>query len=372
MKFQDVIGQEEVKAELRKEVLAGKIAHAQLFSGTAGYGSLPMALAFAQFLFCQNRNENDSCGTCPSCIRVNEMQHPDLHFVFPVVLAAHKISDNALVDWREQLKETPYFSLYSWTKRIDSRERKPLIGTEESKEIIRKLNLKSFEGGDKVMIIWMAEEMNADCSNKLLKILEEPPANTYFLLVSENPDKLLVTIQSRTQKVRIPKISTDELSFFLSQKFNLVRTEADSAAAFSEGDYLRSLEFLNASEDKNIYREQFIQLMRTSYKKDVLGMMDWADNMSSESKEKQKLFIIYALHMFRQSILSNYVGESMTRVSEEEEKFLKNFAPFISGNNIREFQETFDNAYYHIDRNANARILFTQLCFQAMRFIHVA
>ncbi len=372
MKFQDVIGQEEIKAELRKEVLSGKIAHAQLFSGKAGCGSLPLALSFSQYLFCQNRSETDSCGTCPTCIRVNEMQHPDLHFVFPVVLSAHKISDNALVDWREQIKETPYFSLYDWTKRIDNRERKPIIGTDESKEIIRKLNLKSFEGGSKVMIIWNAEEMNTDCSNKLLKILEEPPPNTYFILVSENPDKLLVTIQSRTQKVKIPKIATDELSLFLGHKYNLGRAEADSAAAFSEGDYLRALEFLNASEDKNIYREHFIQLMRTSYKKDVLGMMDWADNMATESKEKQKLFIIYALHMFRQSILANYVGESMMHVSEEEGNFLKNFAPFISGNNIREFQETFDDAYYHIDRNANPKILFTQLCFQAMRFIHVA
>lgn len=372
MKFQEVIGQEAIKAELRKEVLTGKIAHAQLFSGKSGYGTLPLALAFAQFVFCQNRTETDSCGTCPSCIRVKEMQHPDLHFVFPVVLSIHKTSDNALSDWRDQLKHNSYFNLYEWTKRIDTKERKPLIGTEESKEIIRKLNLKSFEGGAKILIIWMAEEMNADCSNKLLKILEEPPSNTYFILIAENPDKLLVTIQSRTQKVKIPKIATDDLSLFLSAKLNIGRAEADSASTFSEGDYLRAVEFLDASEDKNIYREQFIQLMRSSYKKDVLAMMNWADSMSSESKERQKLFIIYALHMFRQSILANYVGPSLMHVSEEESKFLQNFSPFISGNNIREFQETFDNAYYHIDRNANAKILFTQLCFQAMRFIHVA
>lgn len=372
MKFQEVIGQEGLKAELRKEIISGKIAHAQLFSGKSGYGSLPLALAFSQFMFCQNRSETDSCGVCPSCVRVREMQHPDLHFVFPVVLASQKISDNALVDWREQLRRNPYFDLYDWTKRIDSKERKPIIGADESQEIIRKLNLKSFEGGPKVMIIWMVEEMNAFCANKLLKILEEPPINTYFILVAENPDKLLVTIQSRTQKVKIPKIATDDLSVYLSNQLSVGRAEANSAASFSEGDYLRAVEFLSASEDKNIYREQFIQLMRTSYKKDVLAMMDWAESMSSETKERQKLFLVYALHMFRQSILANYVGSSLMHVSEEEANFLQNFSPFISGNNIREFQETFDTAYYHIDRNANAKILFTQLCFQAMRFIHVA
>lgn len=372
MLFKNVIGQTELKKDFIQEIKHGKIAHAQLFMGQLGFGGLPLALAFTQYLFCKNPSDEDSCGVCPSCLKVQDLQHPDLHFVFPTVQAISKVSDAFLEDWRNQVKEEPYFDAYTWTKRIDSKERKPIIGTEESKEIIRKLNLKSYEGGYKVMLIWLPETMNAECSNKLLKILEEPPKNTLFLLVSEDPSKLLVTIQSRTQFVRIPKIESESLTKELRERFKLDGTQAESITAFSEGNFIQASDFLDASDDKGIYREHFIQLMRTSYKKDVLGMMQWADGMAAEGKERQKLFIQYALHMFRQSLLSNYMGDVLLRISSEEEQFLKNFAPFISGNNIREFIETFDDAYYHIDRNANSRILFTQMCFQTMRFIHQA
>jgi DNA polymerase-3 subunit delta' len=222
------------------------------------------------------------------------------------------------------------------------------------------------------MIIWMAEEMNVFCSNKLLKIIEEPPSDTYIVLVCENIQNLLPTIQSRTQRINVPFIHSDDLSSYLISKFELSRSEADSVASFAEGDFLNALDYLSANENQVIHREQFIQMMRLCYKKDVIGMLDWSEKMTSESKEHQKFFIVYSLHMFRQSILANYIGSEIMRVSEEEEKFLKNFSPYISGNNIREFQKTFDDAHYHIDRNANAKILFTQLCFQTMRYIHFA
>jgi DNA polymerase-3 subunit delta' len=185
-------------------------------------------------------------------------------------------------------------------------------------------------------------------------------------------ENLLPTIQSRTQKVYIPRISNDDLSAYLANNYNLNRAAADSTAAFSEGDFLIANEYLNANDNQAIYRDQFIQMMRVSYKKDVIGMLDWADKISTEPKERQKFFMVYSLHMFRQSILANYIGSEMMRVSAEEENFLKNFAPFISGNNIREFQQTFNDAHYHIERNANSKILFTQLCFQTMRYIHAA
>jgi DNA polymerase-3 subunit delta' len=222
------------------------------------------------------------------------------------------------------------------------------------------------------MIIWQPEEMNADCANKLLKILEEPPAKTIFLLVSEDASKLMVTIQSRTQLVRIPRISDEALSAYLQQKMQLPAVQADSFAAFAEGSLLAAYQFLEANDNQDQQREQFIQLMRVCYKKDVLAMMDWAESIGNIGKERQKLFLQYALHMLRQSLLTNYMGDILTKVSKEEAAFLDKFAPFISGNNIREFMETFDDAYYHLDRNANARILFTQLCFQTMRYIHQA
>ena len=372
VQFNKVIGQKGLKADLIREINSEKISHAQLFGGKQGYGGLAMALAFTQYLFCTDRGTEDSCGKCASCIKVQDLQHPDLHFVFPVVQGIAKTSSFFLKDWRQQIKENPYFNLFNWTSRIDSKERKPIISVEESKDILRKLSLKSFEGGYKVMIIWLPEEMNADCSNKLLKILEEPPVNTLFLLVSENPDNLIITIRSRTQFLRIPKIQLEDLSNFLKANFSLNAIQADYISSFAEGDLLRALEFIDTSAEKDLYRDKFIQMMRVSYKKDVLGMLDWAEAISAEGKERHKLYLVYSLHMFRQSILNNYIGENMMRVSEEEEKFLKNFAPFISGNNIQDFMKTFDDAYYHIDRNANSKILFTQLCFQTMRFIHQA
>jgi DNA polymerase-3 subunit delta' len=372
VKFKEVIGQEPLKAEFRKEINSGKIAHAKVFYGKSGYGTLPLALSFVQYLYCEKKTEIDSCGECPSCKRIHDFNHPDVHYVFPVIRSLHQVSSGAINDWREQLLTNSYFNLSSWSAKIDSKNHRPIIPAEESMEIIHKLNLKSYEGGPKVMIIWMAEEMNVNCSNKLLKILEEPPINTHIFLIVENIENLLMTIQSRTQKINVPRIASDDLSSYLVQNLQLNRVDADSASSFAEGDYLVARDFLNANEDQTIYREQFIQMMRTSYKKDVLGMLDWAEKIATEPKERQKFFIVYSLHMFRQSILANYIGPEMMRVSNEEENFLKNFAPFISGNNIREFQETFDNAHYHIDRNANAKILFTQLCFQTMRYIHVA
>lgn len=372
MQFQQIIGQTTLKQELIKEINSGKIAHAQLLQGPAGYGGLPLALAFSQYLFCTDRQADDSCGRCASCQKVTQLQHPDLHFVFPVVLSIGKTADLFLSDWRSQVQETPYFDLFHWTARIDNKLRKPIIGTDESKEIIRKLSLKGYEGGYKVMIIWQPEEMNADCANKLLKILEEPPAQTLFLLVSEDASKLMITIQSRTQLIRVPKIQSEDLSTYLQQTKNQSRTNADALAAFADGSLIAALSYLETSEDQDQQRSQFIQLMRVCYKKEVLAMMNWADDLAAIGKERQKLFLQYALHMLRQSILTNYMGSVLTKVSAEEAAFLEKFAPFISGNNIREFISTLDSAYYEIDRNANARILFTQLCFQTMRYIHQA
>jgi DNA polymerase III subunit delta' len=372
VKFKDVIGHKELKRDLIREIQADKISHAQLFLGKAGFGGLPLALAFVQYLFCENKQTNDSCGVCPSCVKNSDLQHPDVHFCFPIVLAENKVCDPLLGDWRSQIKKEPYFNLYDWTNVIDNKGRNAVIGTEQSGELLRKLSLKSYEGGYKVMFVWMAEQMNATFANKILKILEEPPARTLFILLTESPDKLLITIRSRTQLVRIPRISSDDLTSYLITSHQIDPQKALTIANFSEGNYLEVLETLEFAEEKGTYTEWFIQMMRSSYKKDVHGMMNWADGLSKENRERQKQFISYALHMFRLSIMTNYLGIEFVNASEEEVKFLKNFAPFISGNNIREFFKTFNDGYYHIERNAQSKILFTQLCFQTMRYIHVA
>ena len=372
MQFKDVVGQSELKAHFIQEVNADKISHAQMFLGKPGFGGLPLALAFIQYLFCQNKTQADSCGVCPSCRKVTELQHPDIHFSFPVVQAIDKKSDSFLKDWRAQFNAAPYFNLTQWTNRIDEKGRKPIISTEESQEIIKKLSLKSFEGGYKVMVIWMAEEMNTTCANKLLKILEEPPARTLFILLAESQEYLLQTILSRTQLVKIPRIELDDLAGFLSQNHQLDSSSATSLAAQTEGDLIEALDLLGAHEEKDINREMFIQLMRVCYKKDVIPMLDWAESAGAMGKERQKTFLKYALHMFRQSLLKNYTDNQLTKTSKEEDVFLQNFSKFITGNNINGFMENFNDAHYHIDRNANAKILFTELSFKVMRYIHFA
>jgi DNA polymerase III subunit delta' len=372
MQFKDVIGQNDLKQHLIQEILSDKISHAKLFLGEAGFGTLPIVLAYIQFLFCENKQSNDSCGKCNSCKKTAGIVHPDLHFSFPIILAEGKVSDEFLSEWRKKVLENPYFNLNQWSEFIDEKNRKPQIGSEESLAIIKKLSLKSFEGNFKVMVIWMASEMNTTCANKLLKIIEEPTPNTLIILIADNQENLLQTIISRTQLIRVPSIHVHELATEIQSKFNVEKTHSESIAAQSEGNFIETLSLLNENESKNLNRDFFIQLMRVCYKKEVNGMLDWAEEISSIGKEKHKNFLKYALHMFRQSLLKNYTDEQLIKVSSEELQFLKNFAKFITGNNIFDFMENFNDAYYHIDRNANPKLLFTDLCFKVMRYIHFA
>lgn len=372
MQFKDVLGQAQLKKDLIREVTANKVSHAQLFLGQYGYGTLPLALAFTQYIFCENKSETDSCGVCPPCLKNADFQHPDVHFSFPIILPIAKTTHHFFSDWRKQLKETAYFNINDWINVIDEKGRRPIIGTDESLEIIKKLTLKSFEGGKKVMIIWGASELNTAAANKLLKILEEPPKDTLFILISDSDELMLQTILSRTQLVKVPKISTEELSQFIKSNKDLNSGNADSIAARSEGDLIHAIEFSSQVGVDNVEKELFIELMRVCYKKDVIQMLNWADKMGAQSRENQKTFLKYALHMFRQSMLKNYTEDILLRVSDDESGFLKNFSKFISGNNIQDFMKTFNDGHYYIERNAHSKLLFTNICFQVMRYIHVA
>jgi DNA polymerase-3 subunit delta' len=372
MQFIDVVGHNELKKRLIHEVNQNRISHAQLFLGKMGYGGLPMALAFIQYLFCKDKKPDDSCAVCDNCRRISAAQHPDVHFTFPAVQALGKLSNNFLPQWRDQIVENPYFDIHDWVSRIDDKERKPIIGAEESLEIIKKMNLKSFEGGYKVYIIWMAEEMNAFSGNKLLKIIEEPPPNSLFILLAENIEMVLPTILSRTQTIKIPRLSNEDVISFLTKKHGINSLEASNLATRSEGNIVKVRGLFEALDYQNNHRESFIKLMRCCYKKDVLSMLDWSDEASTAGKEQLKIFLLYSLEMCRQSILKNYVGEHMNNVSQEEKAFLDNFSRFVTGNNINLFLNLFSEAHYHIDRNANTKIELTFLCFQIMRFIHAA
>ena len=370
MQFKDVVGQAKLKEKLIHGVRKNKISHAQLFIGAPGYGSLGLAMAFAQYILCENKTKEDSCNQCPSCIKITKLQLIVLHFSFPTIQSISKTSNPLYEEWRSQLKETRYFSLFDWIKKMDVKERKPIISVDESLDIQKKLKLKSYEGGYKIMIIWMAEEMNTQCANKILKILEEPPEKTLFILISEDDGKLLDTIKSRCQTLRVNRISDPELKLHLEENFELNMEEADSIASFSEGNIIKAKEMLNLGEDEHSLKEHFIDLMRSSYKKNVIDMMNWADEMAQTGKERQKIFLLYTSHMLRQCILKNYAGTDHIKVSGDELSFLDKFSPFVNGNNIREFMKSIDEAYYQLERNANAKILFTLLCFQSMRMLH--
>ena len=371
MLFSEVIGQKELKSQLINEVNQEKISHAQLYLGRPGFGGLPLALGFVQYLFCENKQEADSCGVCVSCNKVSKLQHPDLHFSFPTVLSEHKTSDELITEWREQVESTAYFDLNSWIKKIDKKkERKPIIGTDESQQIIKKLSLKSYEGGYKVVVIWMAQEMNPACANKLLKIIEEPPPKTLFILISSAQEFMLGTILSRTRIIRIPPIREEQTSEYLQEKKNLKKTDADKISSRSEGDLLIARELSELESDYEDNRAMFVRLMRVCYKKSVSEMIQWAESITETGRESQKAFLKYSLHMFRQSILRNYTEDELIKVSEEERKFLQNFSMFITGANITELMNTFNNAHYHLERNANNKILFTNLSFQVMRLLH--
>ncbi len=371
VQFSAVFGQEELKRHLIQEVRSDKISHAQLFLGKMGHGSLPLALAFITYIFCENKSEKDSCGICANCKKNAELQHPDVHFSFPAVQAIAKTSNAFLTDWRKQVLDQPFFDLNDWTKRIDVKERKPIIGTDESLEIVKKLALKSYEGGYKVMLIWKAEEMNTTSANKLLKTIEEPPANTILLLIAEHQEQILPTILSRAQLIRVPNLSTDLIQKAVEDT-GLTRSQAESIAARSDGDMIAALRLIGDHEELDLHRDLFIQLMRVCFKKDVNEMLNWADAVSGLSREGQKLFLQYALYMVRQSILQNYTQGVLSRTSEEEADFLKNFSRFINNNNALDFMQLFNDSHYQIERNAFGKLLFTQLCFQVMRFIHKA
>ena len=370
MRFEDVVGQSDLKKKLLKEVKNQKISHAQMFHGDPGFGGLPLALAFAQYILCEDKQENDSCSKCPTCRQVQELQHPDLHFSFPTIQSISKISNGLLSEWRSQIQTSAYFSYFDWIKKIDPKEGKPIISVHESEEIHKKLRLKSYQGGYKILIMWLPETMNMECANKILKILEEPPKKTLFLLVAANGDALLDTIRSRCQLLQLQRIEKQVMEDHLKKAFNIDQETCQSITSFSEGNLLRAHEIAQSSDDDEELKDAFIDMMRSSYKKNVIEMMNWSDSMAKKGKARQKIFLTYTLHMLRQCIVKNYLGERLVHVSKEEAAFIDRFAPFISGTNIREFMSAFDEAYYQLERNANSKILFTLLCFQSMRFLH--
>ena len=360
MFFKDVIGQEEAKQRLIREAKEGKIAHARLFCGPEGIGKLPLAIAFARYLSCNNPGENDACGVCPSCIKFNKLAHPDLHFVFPVIKKKAKdtVSDDFISEWRELLSHTPYFNLNIWLEEMGAENQQAQIYVKESDEIIRKLSLKSSQGGYKIMIIWLPEKMNVECSNKLLKLLEEPPSQTIFLLISEEPDMLLTTIQSRTQRFTLYGIKEECIMERLQNQYGLQEKDANSIAHQSEGNFLKALESIHLSEENKLFFDLFVNLMRLSYQRKIREMKQWSETLAAMGREKQKHFLSYCQRLVRENFIYNFQDPSLIFMNEEEQNFSKRFAPYINEKNVMGIMDELSEAQRHIEQNVNARMVF--------------
>lgn len=361
MFFKDVIGQTEAKQRLVTEVKEGRIPHAQLICGPEGTGKLPLAIAYARYICCENRGEHDACGVCPSCVKFNKLAHPDLHFVFPVIkkkAGKDTVCDDFISDWRNFVIGSPYFNLNHWLKEMGAENQQAQIYVKESDEIVRKLSLKSSQGGHKVMIIWLPEKMNVECSNKLLKLLEEPPALTVFLLVSEEPENILQTILSRTQRFNIHGIGETELAQILQTKYGLQPQDANDIAHRSEGNFLKALETIHLSEENRLFFELFVSLMRLSYQRKIREMKQWSDSVAMMGRERQKNFLGYCQRMIRENFMYNFRQRDLVYMSNEEQGFSSRFAPFVNERNVMGIMDELSEAQQHIEQNVNARMVF--------------
>ena len=376
MFFNDVIGQDYIKNHLKTSADNGRIPHAQLFVGKEGSGTLPMAIAYAQYLLCSNSNNKETCE-----LKCKNLAHPDLHFAFPVTtndsVKKHPVSNLFLDDWRSFLKEQAYGSLYNWFQFIGVENKQGLIGVDEAENIVKSLQLKSYEGGFKVMIIWMAEKMNISAANKLLKLIEEPPEKTIFILITENEEHIIGTIRSRCQAIYFPMLSEKDIASSLVVKEKINENAAYKIAHQSEGNYNKALHLLHHDSSDIIFEQWFITWIRTAFKAKgnasvIEQLIVWSDTISKSGRETQKRFLGYCLQFFRQAMLLNYKSEKIVFLEIQTAGFdIKKFAPFIHSGNILNIEKELNLALFHIERNGNAKIVLLDLSIKLTRLLHI-
>lgn len=361
MYFKDIIGQQATIRKFIQDTSEGRIPHAQLLCGMEGTGVFPLAVAYARYLNCSNRTETDACGSCPSCVKFNKLVHPDLHFIFPIVKNAKKkkeVCDDYISEWRDFVISNPYFNLNHWLNEIDAENSQALIYAKESDEIIKKLSLKSSEGGYKVVIVWLPEKMHVVCANKLLKLLEEPAEQTVFLLVSETPDMILPTILSRTQRVNIRRIEEKDIQAALIAKYGVLETESRSIAHLANGNFILALETIHQNEENGLFFDLFVNLMRLSYQRKIKEMKQWSDQVAGMGRERQKNFLGYCQRMLRENFMFNLRQRDLSYMAMNEQEFAQRFAPFVNERNVLGIMDELSEAQRHIEQNVNAKMVF--------------
>jgi len=377
MQFSEIIGQEAVKKKLILTVKENRVSHAQLFLGPGGSGKLALAIAYAQYINCINRSESDSCGVCPSCQQFAKLAHPDLHFSYPIILKRAKddkkvISKDYLDKWREYLFEKHFFpELIEWYGKMESEKKQGVIGAEECNEIIKTLSYKSYEGKYKVMIIWMAELLYHSAAPKILKILEEPPEKTLFILLAERQEKIISTILSRTQIVKIPPLDEKALSNTLSLQFGYGQEQVKAILKNASGNVNKAINILEESMSGDFSSTEFRDWMLLCYQRKYKPLIEFVGKTSRKSRAGQKQLLSFGLGLARNCLLSRYGRSELLSIpDEEEEKFTQNFSKFINEKNALEYSSLFEEAIFHIDRNGSAAVIFMDVSLKVAQLLN--
>lgn len=375
MLFKDVVGQMPAKDHLISMVREDRISHAQLFTGSSGAGVMPLALAFAQYVNCHNPGPQDSCGVCPSCKKMAKLIHPDFHFVFPIVKRGNErnpVCADYLSEWREFVLKSPYFTIHEWFSFLNAEKSQGMIYTQEGNEIIKRLSLKNFEGKYKIMVIWQPEKMHTSAANRLLKILEEPPARTLFILVSDYPAGILPTILSRTQQLKVPKIDDSSMTRGLMETFGASEDEAKTVARISGGDFVKARDIIGNSEEKQYFNQMFVNFMRYSYKGQLGEISNWVDELATLPKERLKNLLLYCIAILRESYIANYDIADLVYATPAENNFIDKFKPFVNDRNVESMVEEFSLALAHIEQNGNIRLVLFDMAIKISSWFRIS
>lgn len=380
MQFSEVLGQKHIKNHLTTSVDAGRIAHAQLFVGPEGSGTLPMALAYAQYILCSNTNGENTGGNDSCNIKFKNFSHPDLHFAFPVTTSdkvkSKPVSSFYLEEWRQLLEQQPYGNLFDWYKLLGVDNKQGQIGVDEALQIVKSLSLKSYEGGHKVMIIWMAEKLNTASANKLLKLIEEPPEKTIFILIAEDEEQIINTIRSRCQILHFPPLAEEAISEALVKNYHIETSVATKIAHQANGNYNKACDLIYQDSEDIQFEKWFVIWIRSAFKAKgnkaaIHDLISWSEEIAKTGRETQKKFLAFCLNYFRQALLLNYKANELVYLEPKSENFkLEKFAPFVHDSNIMEISEELQDAIYHIERNGNSKIILTDLSIKLTRLLH--
>lgn len=365
MQFAQITGQQTLRNALTETIRSGRIPHAQLFLGANGYGNLALALAYAQYVLCTNKGENDSCGECSACRKTQKMVHPDVHYSYPVV-GSKVVSTEYLTQWRTAILENPYLNINQWLQSIGAENKQGNINKDECLQIIKKLSLKTFEGDYKILILWLPEYLAKE-GNRLLKLIEEPPEQTLFLLVAEDQEKILQTILSRCQIVKIPRWSDEDIVAGLRQNGMTDETQLLQTARIADGNFNEALSLMEQQENDNAVL--LLDWLRKCYKGNGVEQVKWTEGMAKIGRENQKQFLRYGLHFLREFLIMKMTGQTQVRLEEKEQSSAERMLKIMDFHQVEQIVQLFDHCYYAVERNANPKILFLDTSIQINKIL---